>query len=99
VRAEIVYTEEYYIGGFGEIAVVTELDYQKTLMLIEDFSKIQYITPILGDPPPMTGYCIRLWYKDGHYEIYDDEGTSVTFAWCLDDSSQEKFDKLIEKYK
>lgn len=97
-RSEIVYTEEYYINGFGEITVITELDYQTTLMLIEDFSKIQYIY-VLGDPPVMVGYCIRLWYKDGHYEIYDDNGTSVKIAWCKGDSNREKFDKLIEKYK
>lgn len=97
-RSEIVYTEEYYINGFGEITVITELDYQTTLMLIEDFSKIQY-NYVLGDPPVMVGYCIRLWYKDGHYEIYDDNGTSVKIAWCKGDSNREKFYKLIEKYK
>ncbi len=98
-KAEIVYVEDYSCGESGKITVVTELDYQTTLMLIEDFSKIQYITPIFGDPPELNGHCIRLCYKDGHYEIYDDYGTSVKFAWCLDDINREQFDKLIEKYK
>lgn len=96
-KAEIVYVEDYSFGGSGKITVVTELDYETTLMLIEDFSKIPYTSPVFGSPPEPNGYCIRLWYKDGNHEIYGVDGTTARWAWCI--RNRDQFDKLIEKYK
>ncbi len=96
-KAEIVYVEDFSYGGTGTIIVEKTLDYETTLMLIEDLSKIQYISPVFGSPPEPNGYCIRLWYKDGTYEIYGVDGTTARWAWCIDNSEQ--FYELIEKYK
>ena len=95
-KAEIVYVENFSYGGSGTIIVEKTLNHETTLMLIEDFSKIQYISPVFGSPPEPNGYCIRLWYKDGTYEIYGVDGTTARWAWCTD---SEQFYGLIEKYK
>ena len=95
-KAEIVYVEDFSYGGTGKITVVKTLEYDEALAAIKDLSKIQYISPLFGNPPVPDGYCLRLWYKDGTNQIYGASGTTARWAWCVD--NREKFDVMINKY-
>ena len=97
-KVEIVYVENYSSGDDKKIEVIKTLDYETSLLLIKDFSEVKYISPF-GTPPEPYGECIRLWYKDGNYEIYCSNGTSERIAWCYGEEEIQKFEQIISKYK
>lgn len=94
-NAEIINLDRNYDID-DDIEVLYVFDYDETLKLLDEFSKIEYKdTPIgPGVPPTPSGHCIRIWYSDGHCDIYGYTGTSVAWGEC----DKATFNALIEKY-
>ena len=94
-KAEIINLDKNYTID-TDIEIISTLTYDETLQLLSELSRIEYKdTPIgPGVPPSPMGHCIRVWYSDGHCDIYGYSGTSVAWGEC----DKETFNALIEKY-
>ena len=94
-NAEIINLDTDYEDD-DDIEILFVFDYDETLKLLDEFSKIEYTDAPIGPgvPPRPRGHCIRVWYSDGHCDVYGSSGTSV--RWGRGDS--DAFNTLIDKY-
>jgi len=102
-KAEIVNLNVNYSYGTKcdkidetRVEILKTFDYDTTLELLYDLSQIEYNDgPIIGSQlPTFGGDCIRVWYLDGSYDIYDYGTTTVVWGQC----NREDFNNLIAKY-
>ena len=92
-HAEIV---QLPANASDELKVIRSFSYEESMIVIEDFCKIEYTTyylSLLTTPKWVEGTCLRIIRTDGEYVDYG--RTDGVFGQC---TNEEEFEAFIAKY-